>query len=239
MEGTEPLPRAARHEDVDAAERRPLDPLLGPVAIERPVQGDRDHRGGDLATPPRRGAVVLGGEERVVVPVAAGEVAHGVRRGPGQELPPAGRRPVADQRHGPLDVLFLELEVGRLLELLGRGRRHGSPSSGTRRYAKEYTEWPPGRRLSHIGAAAGLGAGSIKGPDGRSRTRTPGAMRTEVSDVSGSRRRAPRDAGACDDEPARDRPPRWRRRCPRGCAGPRRRSDCGSWERGARSGADG
>ena len=142
----EPLPGAARDEDMDAAERRPLDPLLGRVGVERPVEGDGDHRRCDLAAPARRRAVVLGGEERVVVAVAAGEVAHGVGRRRGQELPRAGGRPPADERLGPLDVVFLELVVGGLLELFRCRGRHGSPCRCPDLDApKEYPKRPPGR----------------------------------------------------------------------------------------------
>ena len=139
----EPLPRAARDEDVDAAEGRSLDPLLRRVAVERAVQGDGDHGRRDLAAPARRRAVVLGGEERIVVPVAAGEVAHGVGRGGGQELPRARRGPPADERLGPLDVVFLELVVGCLLELFGCRGRHCSPWSlpvSSVAVPKEYTK---------------------------------------------------------------------------------------------------
>src|SRR3546814_11882300 len=58
-----PVPRAARHEDVDAAERRALQLLLRRVAVERAVEPDRDHRWSDLGAPPGRLAVDVRAEQ--------------------------------------------------------------------------------------------------------------------------------------------------------------------------------
>src|SRR3546814_20549182 len=92
-----PVPRAARHEDVDAAERRALQPLLRRVAVERTVAPDRDHRWSDLGAPPGRLAVDVRVEQRVVVDVAASEVPQGVVARLGEVL--TSNRRVEEHEH--------------------------------------------------------------------------------------------------------------------------------------------